>query len=166
VVASRLETIMDRVPREGAKAAVALGIIERVREIVDAAMTAVKLAECVGAAKGTCKETFCDPACARIFMVKEGETIRIGKYRSNTLGVTIEQGRVIFATSKAKLIVDSSGTVEVYLVGINENINISDVNDVYRKSYMLKRAIREVGGRIDVIVSDLRSCARANAIVC
>jgi len=166
VVETRLASLIEQMPKEGIKAAVAQGIVERIREIVEAAQTAVKLVECLGNAKGSCKSEYCDPVCSRIFLVRQGDVVRLGKYRSNTIGVAIEPGRVEFATRDAKLIVESNGTVQARLLGLEETVDLSDVDEVYKNSYLLKRVIREVGGRIDVVVDDLRKCARQMALVC
>lgn len=166
VVETRLASIIEQMPKEGYKAAVAQGIIERIREIVDAALNASKLIECIGQAKGTCKESFCNPACARIYMIREGDRVRIGKFQSNPVGIEIEPGAVIFSTRNAKLEVRSDGVVRAKLLGFDETVKLSDVDEVFKHSYLIKRVVREVGRRTDIVVQDLRSCALRMALVC
>ncbi|MCE4628123.1 MAG: hypothetical protein F7C34_03120 [Desulfurococcales archaeon] len=166
VVETRLASLIEQMPKEGYKAAVVQGVVERIREIVDAALNASKLIECLGQAKGACKESFCNPACARIYMIRDGDRVRIGKFMSNPIGIEIEPGLVVFTTRNARLEVRSDGVVRAKLLGLDETVRLSDVDEVFKHSYLIKRVVREVGRRTDIIVQDLRACAMRMALVC
>jgi hypothetical protein len=166
-VASRLDSVIEAVPKEGYKAAVVLGIVERIRELADLAVKSQKLVECLGSSRGYCKEALCSPNCARIYMFKEGDTVRIGKVRGNASGIAITSSSIRLAAKGYSLSIGSNGIVSISIpAGITEQINLRDINDTFKKSYELKHVIRKVGAPLEVIVNDLQSCARASAIVC
>jgi hypothetical protein len=166
-IVSRLDAVLDALPKEGMKAAVVLGIVERIRELADLAVRAQKLVECLGSSRGYCRGLLCNPNCARIYMVREGDTVRIGKFRSNAAGIAISPGAVKISTKGYSLEIRGDGTAVISIPGgIVEGINLREVDEAYKSSYKLKYVVRRVGSPLEVIVGDLQACARASAIVC
>ncbi len=165
-VANKLDSIIEGMEKEGMKAAIAQGIISRIREIVEESTRIESLIKCLGANRGRCTERFCDPACARIFMIQNGET-HIGKVRSNAVGITISSDHVKIATKEASLQVNTDGTLIASLPGgLTETIDLAKLDEVYRKNHMIKLVVRKVGRKVDSLLVNLQACARASAIVC
>ncbi|MCE4624434.1 MAG: hypothetical protein F7C35_01030 [Desulfurococcales archaeon] len=164
-VVSRIESIMESLPKEGAKAAVALGIVERVKELAELASKAVNMIECLAQARGFCRESLCTPNCGGIFLTRDGG-IHINKIRSNASGITINDEGVLIGVKDAKLMIRPDGTVQLQIPGLNETVDLKNVEDVYSKSHLLKYVVRKVGRSVDVIFEDLTLCARQSAVVC
>ncbi len=163
----KLEAALEVLPKEGLKAAIAGGVLERVREMVEEAYTDVKLAECVASGRGSIKDNIVDPKCGGIRLVKHGDEAFIGKVGSNAIGVRTAGDSVEFKISDIKLIVNSEGLIEIeYLGGYRDRINYTDLNILYKYNYNIKYAIRKIGKRFSVIKNDLQACARQNALVC
>jgi hypothetical protein len=165
-VVSRLETIIEGMPKEGYKAAVVQGVIERIRELAELSVRAKSLIECLGASKGYCKENICVPACARIYMIKENDTTYISK-TLNAAGITIMPDQIRISVKDFSLQIGSDGVLTYSIPGgIKETVNLKDLDEVYKKSYTIKMVVRKVGRKVDLIISDLQNCARMSAIVC
>jgi len=163
----KLEAVLEAMPKEGLKAAVAGGVLERVREMVEEAYTDVKLAECVASGRGSIKGNVVDPKCGGIRLVRHGDETIIGKVGSNAIGVRATNNSVEFKISDIKLIVNSEGLIEIeYLGGYREQINYTDLDMLYKYNYNVKYAIRKIGKRFSVIRNDLQACARQSALVC
>ncbi len=165
-VLRQLERALDSMPKEGMKAAIAQGILERVKEIVEEALADVNRIECVASGRGICKETYCNPKCGNIFLIREGDRRIISKVGSNAIGIEIANERVSFKLENVKMNVTSSDIEIVYYNNYIDKINYDDFNDLYVNNYTIKYTMRRIGKPLSVITADLLNCAKQNALVC
>jgi len=165
----KLDSVIETLPKEGYKAAVAIGVVDSVRNLVSKVEELASKIECVASAKGSCKDEYCDPGCARLFLEKTPEGLIISKFRSNAFSAKLSPDRLEIGVKGVKLVIEGS-TVKVGRIGANgyvwETINLGDVQDVYLKNYTIKYAARRVGKPVRVALDAIQKCALRNAIVC
>ncbi len=166
-VVSRLESALNALPKEGMKAAVVLGVVERVKEMIDEAIKINHYIKCLSNARGYCKNNFCNPNCAHIYSEEKENTTTIGKYKNTPLGIEITPETTTFRTKELSLIIDNTGRITVqYSGGHQITVTASKLDEVYDNSYTIKYAIRKIGKPLRIMLEDLVNCAKANAIVC
>lgn len=171
-VIQALDEAIDSLPKEGLRAAVAVGLVSSVREMVERIGDVMRLSECIAVAKEACRgdgERFCNPSCAKIYLVKTGEEVLVYKSISNVFSARASPGEVI-AKAKNVYVKVSQGKVEAGIMGVEgyEPIEavLTDANDLYKKSYSIKYAVNRIMRSLRVAAEDLRACAARQAIVC
>jgi len=165
----KLDSVIESLPKEGYKAAVAIGVVDSIRNLVSKVVELSSKIECVAKAKGSCKEEYCDPNCARLFLEKFPEGLIVGKYKSNAFSAKLYPDRLDIATKGVRLVVDGN-TARIGRIGpegyVWETVNLSDVQDLYLKNYSIKYAARRVGKPVRASLDAIQKCALQNAIVC
>ncbi|MEB3789745.1 MAG: hypothetical protein GSR72_07645 [Desulfurococcales archaeon] len=166
-IVSRLESILDAMPKEGMRAAIVQGVVERVKEMIEEALKAQNYITCLANARGYCKENYCNPKCSHIYMDKTENATIIGKFYNNPIGIELKADQAAFKTQDIKMTVASNGTITVeYPNGEKVTIETTNMNSVYKNNYIIKYAIRKIGRPLRILLEDLVKCARENAIVC
>lgn len=171
-VVQRIEDLIRRTPKAGYKASVYLGLLSKLASLADEALTLAHYVECYGAARGLCKRaggaTLCSLGCGGLFASRSGEA-RIWKIGSNAFSAILSDGGVELRTERTRLAIEP-GKVKVYLRAGGSweivEVDLRDQDDVYRKSYFIRYAVRDVGRPLTVAVNDIRACAREAAIAC
>ena len=165
VVVRRIDAILDSLPTEGKKAAMLRGVITSIGLLVETAQRAVEMINCLGQARGVCSETYCNPSCARIYLVKNGGT-HIIKIGGNAMGVHIDDYSVRVTAEDREVEVRSDGTLRLRIPGLEEEINLADQDETFREIYLIRYVLKPTRRALENIVENLRRCALANAIVC
>jgi hypothetical protein len=167
---ARLEDIMEQLPKEGYKAAVVVGLVGRVIELVDKSRQLARKAKCLGENKGSCLRTgLCLTDCGGVYVRELEDQTIIGKFSRNTFTTIIGNDRVEFKVKDARLIVEPR-TVTYAIIGkeglIWEEDRLTDLEDLYAKNYSLKYVLRKVGRPLEKALEAVSTCAAASAIVC
>lgn len=166
---NRLEAIIGALPKEGYKAAVAVGVADSILTLVNEARELASKIECLGSHKGKCSQEFCDSSCGGLFLGNTGELTIIAKYSSNPFAVKL--GNSIFEADVqgAKLVLEGS-TVKAGIIGekgyVWETVDLSNMDEVYEKSYTLKYVLRKVGKPVLLARTALRYCMIQSAVSC
>ncbi len=171
-ITQALDEAIDSLPKEGLRAAVAIGLVSSIREMVERIGDIAKYAECIAVAKDACRgngERFCDPKCARIYLVKKDDGTLVYKSVSNVFSATIAPGELV-ARAKNVYVKVYPGKVEAGIIGTEGyeplEASLTDANDLYKKSYNIKYAVNRVMRSLRVAADDLKACAARQAIVC
>jgi len=169
----RLDDVIEQLPKEGYKASVAVGAVSSTRLLVESLAELARLAECVASAKGSCREAgdtkFCDPGCARIYLERVGDDTIIFKSKSNAFSAKISNSEAE-VRSKGVYARVQGQNLTLGIIGeggyVEETVNLTDAEEVFRKSYTIKYVLKRVARPVRVAIGDLRACAARNAIVC
>ena len=171
-IVQALDEAIDSLPKEGLRAAIAVGIVSSLREMIERIGDITRLAECIAVAKDSCRgdgERLCDPKCARIYLARRGEDAIVYKSVSNVFSARISPGEVV-ARAKNVYVKIVPGKVEAGIVGAEGyepiEASLTDANELYKKSYSIKYAVNRIMRSLRVASEDLRICAVRQAIVC
>ena len=166
MVIRKLDSILDSLPTEGRKAAVLRGVIYSIREAVDTSSKIVEKIRCVAEAKGYCRESLCNPSCARVYMIVDDGTARILKHGGNAAGIEISPTSLRASTKGAAIEVDSSGIVRLRIPGLEEEVDLNDQDSTYRNIYTIRYVLKRVKRAIENINQNLALCAQRSAVTC
>ena len=171
-IVSRLESVIDQLPKEGYKASVAIGAVASIISLVESVSNLVSLVKCIGTSKGTCSGNGvrkCDPTCARIYLEEVGGEIIVHKAKSNVFSAKISPGEITVARQGVKITTNGSNIAVAIQAGSDYyeiTVPLNDADEIYKENYTIKYALKRVAAAVRVAVSDLRMCAARNAIVC
>ena len=166
MVIRRLDTILDSLPTEGRKAAILRGVIYSIREAVDTSSKIVEKIRCVAEVKGYCRENLCNPSCARVYMIVDGDTVRILKHGGNAAGIEVTPTSLRASTKEAAIEVDSTGIVRLRIPGLEEEVNLNDEDSAYKNIYTIRYVLKKVKRAIENINLNLTLCAQRSAVTC
>ncbi len=167
---SRLEAIMSQLPKEGYKAAVVVGLVERVIEILNEIRDIASKIQCIADNKGTCtKSGVCYSDCGGLFLEKHGDKIIISKYINNIFSIVLEPGKLEAKVKDARIILEG-GKLSFATIGEQgyawDNVDLSNMEEVFNKNYSIKYILRKIGKPLMQARRALKTCATASAIVC
>ena len=166
---SRLEDLMDKAPKEGSVAVIVRGVLNSITTLVNDVDTLYSKIKCVGEARGSCTEQYCDPNCGGIHVTRTNGSIHLNKHGNNAFGITIDDTGVTVSTSRAKITVSGSQVTIYRPSGTgwdSEAIDLEDFNTVREKNYDIKYVVRIVGGRVKKAVQALEDCRKRLALPC
>jgi hypothetical protein len=173
LVVKRLGEALARAPKSGYKASIYTGVVSKLISMAENALRAAELAQCIGLSKESCRKrddtVICDPDCANIFLVSRGEERSILKVGSNAIGVSISGSRVEIKSKGAGIVLEPGKAVILLPAGdkwVPNEIDLTDIDDVVRKVYFIKYAVRKVDTRLEVTLRDLTSCSRRSGLTC
>jgi len=170
LLASRLEEILEELPKEGYKAAVVVGLVGRVIELVNKTVEAARKAKCLGEGKGSClKGGLCLARCGGIYVSETEGKVTIAKYSRNAFTAVIENNKVELKVDDARVIVEPRTLTFGILGGkgfVWDSAQLNDPDDLYSKNYSIKYALRKTGRPVEKSLEAMSMCAASSAIVC
>ena len=169
----RLRSLIKSSGKTGYKASIYISTLAKLASLASESLEMVRKARCLAASKGKCRSSgsanFCVVGCAHInYLEYEGRSI-IWKYKSGTGSIIIEESRLEFNTSKAKLILEPRKlvvTLSSYGGGVASEVDITNVDEVIKHNYDIRVAHREASSLVSNISRNLTMCARASALTC
>lgn len=168
-LASRLEAVMESLPKEGYKAAVAVGIVDRALTILNEVRDLATKIICVSQHKGGCKGGYCDSKCGGLFLEKVGDEVIVAKYGSNPFSAKLAPGKLEMGVKNARMVLEGS-TLKVGVQGgegyVWTTIDLTDANEIFENSYTIKYVLRKVGGPLIKARIALKYCMALSAITC
>lgn len=168
-LASRLEGIVDSLPKEGYKAAVAVGVVERSLELLNEVRDLASKVACVARSKGGCKGEFCDAKCGGLFLERVEDEIVLAKHGSNPFSARLAPGRLEVKVRDARLVLEGS-EAKAGISGVNgivwTTIDLSDVDSIFENNYTLKYVLRRVGIPLIRARTAIQYCMAMSAITC
>ena len=89
----RLEELIREMSRRGGAQAQASSTISQILELNRAAQNAIRLAECLSSAKGSCIDLggsrFCDSRCGSLYLVRDAEGVKLWKVGSQAISIVV-----------------------------------------------------------------------------
>ncbi len=168
-VIARIDSVLENAPKVGYKASIIRGYINSVRSLITDLKEAIRKIDCIGEAKGLCRDGGCFIDCSKSFKItSDGKTI-LGKYYSNAFGAIIEDNTIAIDSGSTKVIISGS-ILKVKVLSVDgwseREIDLRDYDDVYRNGYMIKYAINNIARPVRKIITALGECAKRSAVMC
>ena len=169
-IASRLETIMEQSPKEGYKAAIVIGVLGRIMELIAEIRDLAEKIKCIAENKGTCMKTgICLAGCGGLFIEQEDSGLILSKYSRNSFSIIFNNFKIEIKLEGTRLIIEG-GKLKYAIVSGNsylwDEVDLSDPAEIYNKNYSIKYATRSLGKRIMLARYALTRCAASSAIAC
>ena len=170
---SRLEEIVDRLPKEGLAASKVVGLVSRLAQLASTVDTVISKAKCVAEARGGKKEargvSLYATGCAGIHASEEDGVLRLWKVGSHAfaarlagLEASVEDELVGITVTPEEVrvrIVSGDGKTE-------ETVKLSDVATIYSGYQMISYVLKKLESHLRAAERDLAACERASAIQC
>lgn len=168
-IASRLEAVMESLPKEGYKAAVSVGIVDRILAILNDVRDIAKKIVCVAQHKGGCKKGYCNSNCGGLFLQVNDEEVIVAKHSSNPFSARLSAGKLEIASKSVRIVLEG----RVLRVGINggegyiwTDVDLGNASELFENSYTVKYALRKIGSPIIRARAALKYCMALSAITC
>lgn len=169
----RLEDLIDRLPKEGLKAAKVVNLVARLADLASRIDEAISRAQCIAEARGSQVKrgntTLHDPKCAGIFVAVEDGSKRIWKIRNSTFSARITGDTVEIEDEEVGIRI-TAGEVTVKIIAGDskkeEPTELSDLDSIYSGYHSVSYVLKRVEAHVRVLESDLAKCARESGTQC
>lgn len=168
-LASRLESIIDSLPKEGFKAAVALGVVDRVSTLLGEVREVASKVACLSQHKGVCRGSYCEAGCGGLFLEAVGEEMVLARPGPSPFAARLSSSKMEVEVKGARLILDGSTLHAGVRSGDGYTwvtVDLTDADSVYQESYTVKYVLKRVGAPLIKARTALKGCMALAAITC